>query len=112
MIFKLKNFLIYYGVLQHQKFKINHYLLKNVILECINRGLTEFKPQSISNLCWSLATMDFYVEKFFNMVSTECVKRTLIPNFIPYTITILVVSFALFDFRHDRFFFMKLQHKF
>jgi hypothetical protein len=54
--------------------------------------------------------MDGFTEQHFHMiivysqfVGDECVNRTLI-DFSSYTIAILVVSFGLFDFRHDGFF--------
>jgi hypothetical protein len=44
-----------------------------------------------------------FSQPLFQFVGDECVRRTLV-DFIPYSTTILVVSFGLFDFRHDGFF--------
>jgi hypothetical protein len=48
-----------------------------------------FDQQGISNILWSFATLNVKDELLFQS---------------SYTITILVVSFGLFDFRHDGFF--------
>jgi hypothetical protein len=69
-------------------------------MECINRGLNEFNPQEISNLCWSLATVDFYVEEFFNMVSGECLKRGL-KEFNYQEIAMLIWSFGQMQIRDE-----------
>jgi hypothetical protein len=62
-----------------------------------------FNEQQFHMIIGAFANVRLFSQPLFQVVGDECVKRTLV-DFSSYAITILVVSFGLFDFRHDGFF--------
>jgi hypothetical protein len=80
-------------------------LLFNLVAEeCLRRhGMDGFTQQQFHMIIGAFANVRLFSQPLFQFVGDECVRRTLI-DFSSYAIAILVISFGLFDFRHDGFF--------
>jgi hypothetical protein len=87
------------------QFEIRDESLFNLVAEeCLRRrGVDGFTEQHLHMIIGAFGNIRLFSQPLFQLVGDECIKRTLI-DFSSYTIAILVVSFGLFDFRHDGFF--------
>jgi hypothetical protein len=87
------------------QFEIRDEVLFNLVAEeCLRRhGMYGFTEQEFHMIIGAFANVRLFSQPLFQVVGDECVRRTLV-DFSSYAITILVVSFGLFDFRHDGFF--------
>ena len=45
----------------------NQELMRRASVEMLHRGLDQFMPQAISNVCWAYAKHDFIYEEFLEV---------------------------------------------
>jgi hypothetical protein len=85
-------------------YEIRDEVLFNLVAEeCLRRGVDGFTEQHFHMIIGAFGNVRLFSKPLFQLAGDEYVSRTLI-DFSSYAITILVVSFGLFDFRHDGFF--------
>lgn len=70
---ELSNVMWAYGTMQYQP---NPHFMQRAAQEMLNRGISKFLPQAISNACWALAKLDLIFDDFLEVL---CSAHTYCP---------------------------------
>lgn len=70
---ELSNVMWAYGTMQYQP---NPHFMQRAAQEMLNRGISKFLPQAISNACWAFAKLDLIHDDFLEVL---CSPHTYCP---------------------------------
>lgn len=67
---ELSNVVWAYGTL---KYRQNEEFMRRASVEVLQRGLDEFVPQGVANMCWAFAKNDLIYEDFLEASASMCI---------------------------------------